>query len=300
LDKLTPIVLFVYNRPEHTKQTVEHLANNKFASSSHLFVFSDGAKNEEDEQKVKTVRNYVEKIKGFRSVENIKREKNFGLANSVIKGVHEILNFYDRVIVLEDDVITAPSFLQFMNRALEYYQKNKNIFSVSGYPYPIKIPDSYEKDVFISFRASSWGWGTWINRWQKVDWDVKDYKDFVNDNQAKTLFNRAGQDLTPMLKAQIRGEIDSWAIRWGYAHIKHNAYCLYPVSPLCRNIGTDRSGTHSSSSKKLDVSLDMEIQEIMMADNLKINEEINIEIQKLFRPSPLRRAINFIKYQLKT
>lgn len=298
MDKLAPIVLFVYNRLEHTRTTIDHLLNNKLADKSTLIIFSDGPKNENDKEKIIEVRKYIKSISGFQNVQLEFREKNLGLANSVISGVKSILNLYNEVIVLEDDVISSPYFLTFMNNALNFYRNNKTIFSVSGYPYPIKVPESYTKDVFISYRSSSWGWGTWKDRWKSVDWDVSDYKYFIKDKSSQKLFERAGQDLLPMLFAQKEGQIDSWAVRWGYAHYKNAAFCLYPVVPLCKNIGTDRSGTHSSSSKKLSVNLEYKVNELNMDANPELNTEINFRIKKLFKPSLFRRVINYFKYKL--
>jgi hypothetical protein len=261
-----------------------------------LIIFSDGAKNDSDSQKVQAIREYIKTIKGFDRIEIVLRDKNFGLANSVISGVTEVLKQYDQVIVIEDDILTSLSFLTFMNKALVFYQENKSIYSISGYPYPIKIPNTYKKDIFISYRSSSWGWGTWKDRWEKVDWEVKDFSSFISDSKVQNLFDRGGQDLTQMLKAQMIGKIDSWAIRWGYAHFKNNAYCIYPIVPLCKNIGTDKSGTHSSSSKKLDVELRVSDRELILDPSPELNEEIVSEIQKLFKLTLIRRIINFIKF----
>ena len=293
---LSPIVLFVYNRPEHTKRTVESLLKNTLARASKLLIFSDGAKNDKDLKKVNAVRDYIKTIKGFDRAEIVLRDKNFGLANSVISGITEVFKQNDRVIAMEDDIITSPSFLNFMNKALAFYQENKSIYSVSGYPYPIKISNKYQKDIFISYRASSWGWGTWKDRWEKVDWEIKDFSTFIFDKKTQKLFDRGGQDLTPMLKAQMKGNVDSWAIRWSYAHFKKNAFCLYPIVPLCKNIGTDKSGTHSSSSKKLDVNLEESKTDFDMVKKPELREEIAQQIQRLFKLSLTRRIINYLKF----
>lgn len=293
-----PLILFVYNRPEHTRRTVEALQKNLLADKSALFIFSDGAKSDKDAEKIRPVRDYLKTIKGFSKIEIVLRDKNLGLANSVISGVSEIINLYDRAIILEDDILTSASFLSFMNKTLEFYQEDERIFSVSGYPYPIQIPASYKKDVFVSYRASSWGWGTWKDRWEKADWEVKDFPGFVSDTKKQILFNKAGEDLTPMLKAQMRGEVDSWAIRWSYTHFKNNTYCLYPVVPLCKNIGTDSSGTHSSSSKKFDVILNNLKTDFELVKNPEPDEEINRQIQELFKLSSIRRIINYFRYSL--
>ena len=295
MDNPAPVILFVYNRVDHTKRTVDSLLNNKLATTTKLFIYSDGGKNDEDIVKVEKVRDYIRHINGFEKVEIIERQKNLGLANSVISGVTEIINQLGKVIVLEDDIVTAPTFLNFMNDALIFYESNKSIFSVSGYPYPIKIPDSYKKDVFISYRASSWGWATWKNRWDKVDWDVKDFKTFSHNKNLQIKFNQGGEDLTPMLMAQMKGEIDSWAIRWNYAHYKNNVYCLLPIFPLCKNIGTDKSGTHSSSSQKFDVILDNNVEKINLANDLIPEVEIIERIKKKVKPSFFRYIINKIR-----
>ncbi len=296
MENLAPIVLFVYNRVSHTKKTVDALKKNELASNSHLIVFSDGAKSEIEMNSVQDVREFIKTIKGFKSINIIERERNFGLAASVIEGINHVLNLYDRVIAIEDDVITATSFLNFINKSLEYYQQDKSIFSVSGYPYPIEIPSLYNKDVFISYRASSWGWGTWKDRWEKVDWEVKDFSKFISDKKAQKFFNRAGEDSTAMLKAQMLGKIDSWAIRWGYSHFKNNAYCLLPIKPLCKNIGTDNSGTHSRKSEKFEVDLSDNVKAIQLTEDLEINDEIMKNLQKFMMPSIVRRVINRFKY----
>jgi len=292
---LAPIILFVYNRPWHLQQTLKALKQNTLAEKSELFIYSDGNKDNTDEAKVLEVRRFIHDFRGFKSLKIIENDKNLGLAKSVIEGVSEVLSTNDKVIVLEDDIITAPSFLTFMNNALEYYQNNKNIFSISGYTYPINIPASYREEVFISYRSSSWGWATWKDRWEKTDWKVKDFNIFVKDKNAQRLFNRAGEDYTPMLYSQMRNEIDSWAIRWAYSHFRNNGYCLFPTKPLCENIGTDSSGTHSANTGKFDVTLQNVGEQIKLTEELEINEEIVQNIRKFFHPSVFRRMLNTFK-----
>ncbi|MFW6016806.1 MAG: glycosyltransferase, partial [bacterium] len=239
---LSPIVLFVYNRPEHTKKTIKALKKNKLADKSKLFIFSDGEKSANDKQKVKEVRKIINKIDGFKQGKVFESEENKGLANSVIDGVTKIINQYGKVIVLEDDLITSKNFLRYMNRALDFYEEDKKIWSISGYNLPIGIPDDYKHDVYLSYRASSWGWATWKDRWDKIDWDINDYSEFINDKSAQKLFNRGGSDMKNMLKSQMEGKIDSWAIRWCYNQFKNDSYTIYPVVSKVKNIGMDGSG----------------------------------------------------------
>jgi hypothetical protein len=256
--KLSPIILFVYDRPWHTEQTIETLQNNELADQSELYIFSDGPKDYESKLKVGQVRAYIKTIKGFKKVIIIERQLNYGLARSVISGVTEIIDNYGKVIVLEDDSLTSKYFLGYMNKALNIYKIERRVFSVAGYNFPINIPKRYKYDAYFAYRGCSWGWGTWRDRWVKTDWEITDYGVFKSDKRSKKMFNRGGDDLSIMLDMQIKGEIDSWAIRWFYAHYKNNALCLYPIKSLVKNIGFDGSGIHCGESKKYEVELSWE------------------------------------------
>jgi hypothetical protein len=248
-----PIVVFVYNRLEHTRRTIEALSKNSLAKESEVFIYSDAPKPDEGLEKVQMTRQLIDSIVDkslFKSVTIIKAEKNRGLANSVIQGVTEIINQYGKVIVVEDDLITTPDFLNYMNKALDFYKDDQVIWSISGYSFKMKIPKSYHHDIFYSYRASSWGYATWADRWNTVDWDVKDYDDFKTNRAKRRLMNRGGRDMARMLDFQMIGRIDSWAIRWCYEQSKQNKLTVYPVHSRVKNIGLDGSGTHSKDSKK--------------------------------------------------
>ena len=175
---LSPICLFTYNRLDETRQTVEALKRNFLAPLSCLYIFSDGPKDETITQKVNEVRQYIKTIGGFKAIKIFESPVNRGLAKSIIDGVTQIIEKYGRVIVLEDDLITSPNFLDFMNYALEFYQNKERVLSISGYSFSINYPNDYKYDVAIGFRASSWGWATWKDRWNKIDWRVNDYSSF--------------------------------------------------------------------------------------------------------------------------
>ena len=276
-----PVVIFVYNRPEHTKKTIEALAENYLAKESDVFIFSDAAKNEKSIANVQLTRKYIESIPDknlFKSVEIIKASKNKGLANSVISGVTEIIGKFGKVIVVEDDLVTSKDFLQYMNGALEYYKNNESIWSISGYNIPIDIPSDYNHDVYLSYRGCSWGWATWKDRWSKVDWNVSDYKSFKSNKELRKKFNLGGRDMANMLDLQMEGKIDSWAIRWCYAQSKLNMYTVYPVQSRITNTGLDGSGTHSGLTTHYDVNFKID-NGICKFEDLKINPEISKKFQ---------------------
>ena len=279
---LAPIILFVYNRPEHTKKTVDALKVNQLASDSLLYIYSDGNKNQKDKNSVEEVRKYISSISGFKEVKITLREKNIGLADSVISGVTEIINQYEKAIVLEDDIVTSPYFLKFMNEALEFYKDDKRIHSISGYNFPIKIPKSYQNKIYLSPRPSSWGWATWKNRWGKVDWKICDYDEFVNNKERIKKFNQGGDDLTRMLKKQMSGKINSWAIRWAYAHYQGKGYCLFPVSSFVKNIGADSSGVHTKKTNRFSVNANDKEYHDYLLNYPEINDEVLKNFQDFF------------------
>ncbi len=245
---LAPIVVFCYNRPQHLRRTLEALRQNTLATTSDLIVFSDGAKNQASAVLVQQTREVLAGLAGFKSIEIVAAERNQGLARSVIQGVSQVLQTHESVIVLEDDMLCTPDFLDYMNAALRTYRPRKDIFSVTGFTPPLSLPTGYHDDLYLAPRASSWGWGTWRGRWQQADWEVADFEKIKNDPSWKKRITAGGEDLWPMLVKQQRGVIDSWAIRWTLAHIRHDAYGLYPTKSKIQNIGTDGSGTNFTFS----------------------------------------------------
>jgi GT2 family glycosyltransferase len=160
--ELAPIVLFTYNRPVHTKQTIDALLKNTLATDSDIIIFSDYPKTEKVVESVKQTREYLKTIKGFRSIKIIERNENFGLANNIIDGVTTVVNQYGKIIVLEDDLLTSPYFLRYMNEALMLYENEKDVVCIHGYIYPVKqkLPDT-----FFLRGADCWGWATWKHGW---------------------------------------------------------------------------------------------------------------------------------------
>lgn len=294
---LAPIVLFVYNRPDHTKKTIEALKKNKLANQSELYIYSDAAKNKKVENNVANVRNYIKTIKGFKKVIIVEREHNWGLAKSVIAGVSDVVNKFGKVIVLEDDLETTPLFLKFMNDSLVYYKEDKEIMSISGYTYPFELPKNYNKDVFLFYRTSSWGWAIWKEEWNKVDFDITKEHEVFRNNKLQKKFNQGGDDLYDMLVNQVEGNINSWAIRFALSHALNDCFGLLPRKSLVQNIGFDLSGTHCEVSTKFDVLLDQDFSPELCEVNLEpqivkniqktfsktIGQKIKYNIKKIFR-----------------
>jgi len=247
-----PIALFTYNRPWHTQQTVEALLNNAETKDSDLIVFSDGEKDSLSSPKVDDVRQYLKTIEGFKSVRIVEREENIGLAQSIIFGVTEVVNEYGRIIVLEDDLLTSPYFLKYMNDGLKLYQDDERVISLHGYSYPIEnLPET-----FFLKGADCWGWATWKQEWSLFEPDGKKLLAQLKQRNLMDRFDFFGAfDYSGMLKGQIEGKNDSWAIRWYASALLHSKFTLYPGQPLVHNTGNDGSGRHCSAIDTFDTVL---------------------------------------------
>ena len=241
--KLAPICLFTYNRCSETQQTVKALQNNKLAKESDLFVFSDAAKDTGSPEKVKAVRDYLKSIAGFRSVTIFEATSNKGLANSIIDGVSQVVNEFGKVIVLEDDLITRPDFLNFMNQALSFYEDSKIIQSVNGYSLALK---SATATGYFQKRPFPWGWATWKDRWDVQLFEKEPLKELLKaDSQLLKQFKRlCGDDVSQMFLNSIHGVNDSWYVRWTFNHFKSGRFSVYPLHSFVSNIGFGEEGTH--------------------------------------------------------
>lgn len=281
MNEMAPILLFTYKRLEALKKTVEALVQNNLALESNLFVFSDGPKSKNDVKQIQEVRSYLKTITGFKKVNIKESPTNKGLANSIITGVSEVMEFSDEVIVLEDDLLTTSNFLVFMNQALKKYKNAERVFSISGYSFDLKQGDDRPNENYFLNRGWSWGWATWKDRWATIDWQVKDYADFKNDKQKKNEFAKGGSDLNKMLRNQMEGSLDSWAIRWFYHQYKVKGLTLYPVYSKVHNVGFDDLATHTTGSNRRYLPLldNNSGHEIIFPESI----EIHPKKQKLFQ-----------------
>jgi hypothetical protein len=244
-----PIALFVYNRPWHTRQTVNALMANHGASESSLFVFSDGPATGEAEGGVAEVRAYLRTISGFENTTVVERPENLGLANSIIDGVSRICDEFGKVVVVEDDLVTSPFFLQYLNDGLSTYSDEDRVISIHGYLPPIggRAPENF----FLS-GADCWGWATWKRGWDLFEPNGVTLLEQLAVHPNRRRFDYIGRyPNTRMLRQFVKGGNNSWAIRWHASAFVLNKLTLHPRRSLVRNIGMDGSGTHCSSHDDL-------------------------------------------------
>ena len=292
---IAPITMFVFNRLQHTRQAVEALANNELAADSDLFVYSDGPRSETDEEHVESVRNYFKSISGFKSVTVVERKTNLGCAQSIISGVSEVVSRCGRIIVVEDDIVTSPHFLRFMNEALEFYRNEEQVACIHGYLYPVggKLPET-----FFLKGADIWGWATWKRGWDLFEPDAQKLLEELNSRNVTGEFDFDGSfDFTGMLKAQIEGRLDTWDVQWYASAFLRDKLTLYPGKSLVKNSGNDCSGTHSNKTDKFDTDISREPVRIKRIP-LEVNHVARTAFKKFFRtlrPSFSEKAMARIK-----
>ena len=287
--KLAPIVIFTYNRPRHTRQTVEALLKNEYAAASDLIIYSDAAKNEAAIAGVEQTRQYIHSIKGFKSLRIVERKENIGLANNIIDGVTAVVNEFGRIIVLEDDLLTSPYFLKFTNEALNLYEEVEEVISINGYMYPTskQLPDSF----FVK-GADCLGWSTWKRGWDLFNPNGKELLTELEEKGLTKQFDFDGTyKYTRMLRRQSQGLLGSWAIRWYASAFLKNKLTLYPGQSLIFHDGSDGSGTNCADDDMFKVELSDRPLIVVFSKDLKESERGRNAIKHFFRYTMVVRKI---------
>ncbi len=243
MQNLAPIALFVYNRPAHTERTVKFLQQNDLAAESSLFIFSDGAKSNADEEKVQEVRAYIQQIDGFKTVEIIASQTNMGLANAVIAGVSRLTKDYGQVIVFEDDLISSPFTLTYFNEALNRYRNEEKVMHIGAYMYALK--DENLPQSFFYRAATSWGWATWERAWQNFEPNIDTLLKQFDATKRNAFSIENTMNFWKQMRDFKRRKNNSWAIRWYASIFLKGGLTLNPSQSLVNNIGHDGTGVHS-------------------------------------------------------
>ncbi|TAD98091.1 MAG: hypothetical protein EAZ97_11365 [Bacteroidetes bacterium] len=294
---LAPIILFVYNRPLHTAQTLEALRKNDLADQSLLYIFADGLKNNATENQridFEEVRKIIYSKKWTKEVQIRESEQNKGLAKSIIEGVTEIVQKHGKIIVLEDDLTTAKGFLTYMNQALETYKNEDLVYQISAYTYPANY-ENIQTETFFLKNVCSWGWATWAEKWQIFEPDAQKLMDQFTNQQKIDDFNLKYYYSFELLKMQAAGTINSWAVRFHASVFLKGGLVLFPKKTLIQNIGFDSSGENCapddfySSSPQTDF---VKVEKISIKLSKKANLALQNCFQKRYKPTIFQRIIN--------
>jgi len=295
---LVPVVIFVYNRLDTLEKLISSLKLNPEFENSEVIIFSDGPKNNlEDEKKVSNVRNYIKSLNEEKNIKIYESSENKGLANSIISGLDFISNKYKSFIVLEDDLLVSPFFLRYMNLSLKKYEKSKKVWCINGFspdPQILNLVNMNKNSSYWTLRASSHGWGTWSDRWKYIDWSNDYLNSVINSKRMKNKMLRAGSDSINMIYLKINNKIDSWAIRWVSNVVQNNGLCLNPYYSHTTHQFII-PGTHiKTKSEKLVNNLLLSSPETQYPKKLKTKNSINKSLQRnVFGPKKFER-LNYL------
>lgn len=300
MSSLAPIALFVYKRPEHTRKTIESLIRNREFIDSSFYVFCDGPRSSLDIESIQKTRAVVKSFK-INNITLIEQSKNLGLAKSIIAGVTDICNRFDRVIVLEDDLVVSPFFLEYMNQALDKYECNPEVMQISGHMFPVKLDLREDDALFLPF-ATSWGWATWNNCWKQFDVAMSSsvLQNLKTDKYLANKFNLDGSyPYFKILNKHFLREVDSWAIVWYSSIFMLEGLVLYPSQTLVKNIGLDGSGEHCGKILPLSDSVsesqeNMFFRVVRYPNSLSINNDAFSKIKKFLRRRTLFKIISSV------
>lgn len=293
---LAPVGISVYGRISHLKETVNALKKNILAKDSEVYFFSD-APLAGDEKIVLNIRAYIRSIKGFKKTHLIERKENNRVKNNR-GGMKFLLEKYGKLIWLEEDIVTAPGFLTFMNEALDFYKSDGDILSISGYAPPI-IPQPLLKDVFVLKRFTAWGFATWKNKFDPFNFAItnQDFEKVIFDKRRVTDFAKHGKDMLPMVMADYNKKIDALDVKIMFYQYLHDKYTVYPSLSLVQNIGHDGSGVHCGVTTKFYINKLWEKKEsFKFIISPSLDEEVVKANFKFRQPKLKYRVINFLKF----
>lgn len=282
-DSLSPVLITVYDRLDCLINSINSLKTNSLAKQTDLFIVSDYAYKKEDENKIQKVREYIQNLEGFKSVEAINWNENQGSFDSCYNAMKYVFSKYDRLIIFEDDVIVANKFLEYMNNALNFYKDDKRIMSIAGHAHYKKVvPDDYKNEIYMLKMFSPWGSGIWKDRWEDIDYDIDKIKEFIKNKQEIKEFNKISRHMLTLINDMIGKGVKYGDVIICYNMFKQNKYTIYPIKPLAVNRGHDGRGEHCGEDKTWQKQQFTNDFCPKMVENLEPNPQINKKVYKLF------------------
>lgn len=301
MHNFAPVLIITLNRYNHFKRCIESLVECTHAEKTDLYIALDYPLNESHWDGYNKIANYVNEIKDFKTVVIIKRDKNFGVLKNYFEAREEIFKKYNRIIFSEDDNIFSKDFLSFVNNGLNVYENRDDIFAISGYNFPIVIPKEYKEDVYLWTGTSCWGFGTWKNKWEKVDWSISNIKIYIGKRKNVKSLNNVAEHLYYALQEIIKTGYLTGDTIYSYHNLVNKMYTVYPTISRVRNNGHDGSGSHCSLKEiYANQKIYEGVNEAIMHVDIGTDPDIYKTLWKYFRISTRKKIKIIIKQIIKT
>jgi len=235
----TPIVLIAFNRSELVRLSLRNVSLANGAADRDAFMFIDGPRNDDDAVENNKIVSIATKFKSaLPRLEIIRRDHNYGCRGNIVDAISQVLSRYGQAVIIEDDILVSRTFFDYMDKALDFYNDDKSIWSINAYQNPnMRIPKDYPYDVYLNPVNMCWGWGTWADRWRGVDFDIKDWPSYRSNPAFMERLNKAGRQIAPMLDSQYNGHLKTWDVQCTYHVVKNNLMSIEPRFQLSKNIG---------------------------------------------------------------
>lgn len=249
-----PIVMIAYNRPDLLRLSMRNVALADGADGHEIFVFVDGPRSSDDIIKQNDIHAIVTSYQQEKlpKLKIIKRERNYGCRDNIVDAISQVISKYGKAIIIEDDILISRTFLEYMDEALAFYKDDKSIWSINAYQSPnLRIPKDYPYDVYLNPVNMCWGWGTWVDRWEQVDFDMKDWSTLRNDPEIIRKLNSSGRHLLGLIESQAAGTLETWDVQCAYHVVKNGLMSIEPKYQLSKNIGfsTIAGGVHNKTDQ---------------------------------------------------
>ncbi len=271
-NKYAPVVIPTLNRFEHFRRCIESLRNCTNAIKTDLIIALDYPLKKSHEEGYLSIKSYIDFIDGFKSVNVILREQNFGAEKNLFEAIDFVLEKYDRLIISEDDNEFSPNFIEFVNWGLNNYEKNDKILSVCGYSYPIDI-HSYPHQIYYAKEFSAWGCGIWKEKWNYllVNTLVESYsRKILKSYFPPFKFSKIRlKSILGLINCYKSKKLIADVHITSYLHL-NDLYCVFPKISKVRNWGHDGTGVNCGKIKT-DKTFNMQIID---NSNSFFNEEI--------------------------
>jgi hypothetical protein len=250
----TPVLLIFFNRPDTFRQVFERV---KQVKPKYLILAQDGARNKKDEQGIAECRKIAEEVTWDCEITRDYAETNLGCGYRPQSAISMALNKYEKVIILEDDVIPSISFFRYCEELLTRYENDDRIAYISGLNH-FETWDCGNYDYFFSRAASIGAWATWKRTWEKY-YDY--YVEGINDDYLLKLYKyqignadayegRVAALRTANKSKYSKDKLSFWDTQWGFAEFTQNMLAVVPRKNMICNIGVGELSTHASEIKK--------------------------------------------------
>ena len=244
-----PILLIGFNRPERLARLIDSL---RPLAPPILRIAIDGPRFtvESDKDLVRKTADVAYQVDWEADLSVHLHPNNLGITEAIPWAVSWVLEQFDRVIVIEDDVTVGHQFLEFASAALTYWEDDSSTFAISGYN---MVPQSNISTPHLAARYSklphSYAWATWRRAWVLFDSQMR----WAQNQNLRSLQRKTGSLIRAIRWQQLfrhvrHNRVTTWDYQWVQSIWAHDGRVVVPNHNLIEYHG-QTDGTHTERSR---------------------------------------------------